>query len=137
MACLAFYSLFNGLQHPELEYMQTIVKLDRIEQNIKEPMNMTEVEDFARGGEPRPTTTKSLDELLLDLEQIDNPKVTMEDIKARQGSLIKAKSIVKPPKLPDVETVEKKVTEHYEELQVLLTAEEKARAWMRQIGYKN
>lgn len=130
LAGLTFYSLFNGVNHPELEYMQNIVKLDRLEQEIKVKMNLNEVKEFARGGEPRPTSNKSLDEVLLELEQMDNPRATMEDVRTKysRGSQTKAKSLVKPPKLPDVETVVRKADEHRERLRVLLSAQDEIKA---------
>ena len=145
MAGLAFYSLYNGTQHPDLELLQTVVKLDRIEQNIKEPMNMNEVKDFAKGEDIVKDAPKAKDvdktkieALLQEIDELTSSIPKANEVKASDYSEAtnKINNIVRTTKLPEIEDVEAKVSEHYEELQVLLTAEEKARAWMRQTTNK-
>ncbi|MFC0235143.1 hypothetical protein [Fictibacillus phosphorivorans] len=151
LAGLTFYSLYNSVEHPDLELMQTIVKLDRLEKGINEPMNMRELKGFAKGenilDQENKTKTKAselatkkrLDELLVEIDNLTKhiPKAKKVNASDYRNATEKVVKLTKTPDLPDVEEVEKRATEHYEELQVLLSTEDLVRSWIEESKRKH
>ena len=141
---LTFMSLYNNVEHPELKLMQTIQKLDYLEADIKPEVNKNELKAYSNGQDivkddkvkKVTTNTPKIEAMLAEMDELTSTfsKVKASEYKDVQG---KALQLVKPPVLPEVEQVEQKANEHFDEIQVLLSAEDTVRAWMNETTRKN
>ncbi|SID32886.1 Uncharacterised protein [Mycobacteroides abscessus subsp. abscessus] len=123
---LLFLSLYNQKSHPDLDLMATIVRLNRLEAGINEPVKKFEVQKFAKGKDIEdkklvPMTEKERKDLISNLKYLG----VDTDLYFKRTN-----DVVKPPVIPDVEEVEEKASEYFEELLVLASVEEQIQHWM-------
>ncbi|PGV52472.1 hypothetical protein [Bacillus sp. AFS037270] len=118
---MVFVSMYNSNAHPDLDLLANAVRINRLENGIKEPMNMSEVKAFAKGKDiektaPKKATKAEIESLLKQLEK----EFGEEYSHARKT----VKGVVKSPEFPEVEEIEAKSSKYFNELLVLTSVEE-------------
>ncbi|MGP4068370.1 hypothetical protein [Halobacillus sp. B29] len=130
---MAFMSLYNQVEHPDLQLVSQAVRLERMEQATAQEINRAEVKKFEAGKDIKANKNPANDEALYSklrevypAEQADEMIQTMQD----------AKKVTKPPEV-DKEKVEQRASQHEDKLEVLLSVEDELKAMMKKADLKN
>lgn len=118
---MVFISMYNSNAHPDLDLLAKAVRINRLENNISEPMNMSDVKAFAKGKDIEQTAPKKATKAEIEslLKQLEN-EFGEEYSNARKS----VKDVVKPPVFPEVEEIEAKSSKYFNELLVITSVEE-------------
>ncbi|KGP71512.1 hypothetical protein [Pontibacillus yanchengensis] len=130
---MAFMSLYNQTEHPDIKLLEKAVRLERMEQETAQEINKAEVKKYEAGkdikADKKPVSGEALYSKLSEIfsdEEID-------EIRAKQQE---ANRVTKPPEL-DKEKVEQRASQHEGKLEVLLSVEDELKAMMKKADLKN
>jgi hypothetical protein len=119
---MVLLSLYNQKEHPDLEMLGTLVRVNKLEAGIKEPNAKHQkysIQDFAKGKDIEENAVSTINDAQLDA-MLKELGMVKEDLK----------DVVKAPPIPDKEIVEAKSSAYFEELLVLTSVEEEMQYMM-------
>ncbi|WP_273850068.1 hypothetical protein [Guptibacillus spartinae] len=130
---MAFMSLYNQTEHPDIKLLEKVVRLERMEQETAQEINKAEVKKYEAGkdikADKKPLSREALYSKLSEV-------FTDEEIDEMRAKQKEADRVTKPPEL-DKEKVEQRASQHEDKLEVLLSIEDELKAMMKKADLKN
>ncbi|MDM5313371.1 hypothetical protein [Peribacillus frigoritolerans] len=138
---MLFCSMYNHTAHPDTEVVSKAVRLDRLEQGIRQAFNRQEVQKYIEGKNikpdppAKPMTDDEYRQMLIDLASLDGRPDLEEierEVESRREARKVTKEVVKPAEIkPDV--IEKRATQHKDALEVFTGYEKDLKSLLRML----